>query len=108
MEKERIGLFCFPQQRAAEIATATVIALIGSIPSYQYRGYDFVCNSGLGAGFLFFSSFIWVTNSAFGGTTVIARVSQYEVCQVGDEVEFIFVPHRMHFFDCDTEEAITL
>ena len=44
----------------------------------------------------------------FGGTTVIARVSKYEVCQVGDEVEFIFVPHRMHFFDCDTEEAITL
>ena len=44
----------------------------------------------------------------FGGTTVIARVSKYEVCQVGDEVEFIFVPHRMHFFDCETEEAIVL
>ncbi len=44
----------------------------------------------------------------FGGATVIARVSKYEVCQVGDKVEFVFVPHRMHFFDCEAEEAIAL
>lgn len=44
----------------------------------------------------------------FGGTTTVARVSKYEVCKVGDEVEFVFVPHRMHFFDSETEEAIVL
>lgn len=44
----------------------------------------------------------------FGGTTAVARVSKYEVCKVGDEVEFVLVPHRMHFFDCETEEAIVL
>lgn len=38
----------------------------------------------------------------------IARVSKYELCKVGDKVEFVFVPHRMHFFDIDTEEAIEL
>lgn len=42
----------------------------------------------------------------FGGNTAIARVSKYEVCHVGDKVEFVFVPHRMHFFDCKTEEVI--
>lgn len=42
----------------------------------------------------------------FGGTTTIARVSKYELCKTGDEVEFVFVPHRMHFFDNETEEAI--
>ena len=45
---------------------------------------------------------------SFGGTTTVARVSKYELCKVGDEVEFVFVPHRMHFFDCETEEAIIL
>ena len=44
----------------------------------------------------------------FGGATTVARVSKYEVCKVGDEVEFVFVPHRMHFFDSETEEAIAL
>ncbi len=44
----------------------------------------------------------------FGNATMIARVSKYELCKVGDEVEFVFVPHRMHFFDCETEEAIIL
>ena len=42
----------------------------------------------------------------FGGTTTVARVSKYELCQIGDQVEFVFVPHRMHFFDCETEETI--
>lgn len=44
----------------------------------------------------------------FGGTTSVARVSKYEVCEVGSEIEFVFVPHRMHFFDSETEEAIIL
>lgn len=44
----------------------------------------------------------------FGGATTVARVSKYEVCKVGDEIEFVFVPHRMHFFDSETEEAIAL
>lgn len=44
----------------------------------------------------------------FGGAVTIARVSKYELCKVGDKVEFVFVLHRMHFFDIDTEEAIEL
>lgn len=44
----------------------------------------------------------------FGGTTTVARVSKYEICKVGDEVEFVFVPHKMHFFDSETEESIVL
>lgn len=44
----------------------------------------------------------------FGGAVTIARVSKYELCKVGDKIEFVFVPHRMHFFDIDTEEAIEL
>ena len=44
----------------------------------------------------------------FGGTSSVARVSKYEVCEVGNEIEFVFVPHRMHFFDSETEEAIVL
>lgn len=44
----------------------------------------------------------------FGGVTTVARVSKYELCKVGDEVEFVFVPHRIHFFDNETEETIVL
>lgn len=44
----------------------------------------------------------------FGGNTTVARVSKYEVCTIGDKVEFVFVPHKMHFFNCETEEAIEL
>lgn len=43
-----------------------------------------------------------------GGATTVARVSKYELCRVGDEVDFVFVPHRMHFFDVGTEEATVL
>lgn len=45
---------------------------------------------------------------SFGGVTTVARVSKYELCQIGDEIKFVFVPHKMHFFDCETEEAIVL
>lgn len=44
----------------------------------------------------------------FGGTTVVARVSKYEVCKEGDNVGFVFITHKMHFFDSETEEAIML
>lgn len=44
----------------------------------------------------------------FGGATTVARVSKYELCRVGDEADFVFVPHRMHFFDVGTEETIVL
>lgn len=42
----------------------------------------------------------------FGGTMTVARVSKYEVSKIGDKVEFIFVPHRLHFFDSETERAL--
>lgn len=42
----------------------------------------------------------------FSGAQTVARVSKYEVCQIGDKVEFVFMPHKMHFFDKETEKAI--
>lgn len=44
----------------------------------------------------------------FGGITSVARVSKYEVSKIGDEVEFVMMPHKMHFFDPKTEKAIEL
>lgn len=44
----------------------------------------------------------------FGGITSVARVSKYEVSKIGDEVEFVMMPHKMHFFDSKTEEAIEI
>lgn len=43
---------------------------------------------------------------SFGGSATVARVSKYEVSQIGDQVEFVFVPHKIHFFDVKTEEII--
>ncbi len=45
---------------------------------------------------------------SFGGITTVARVSKYEVSEIGDTVEFVMVPHKMHFFDPETEETIAL
>ncbi len=42
----------------------------------------------------------------FGGALTVARVSKYEVSRIGDSVEFVFVPHKMHFFDKETERVI--
>ena len=42
----------------------------------------------------------------FGGAQTVARVSKYEISRIGDKVEFVFMPHRMHFFDKETEKAI--
>lgn len=44
----------------------------------------------------------------FAGTTVVARVSKYEISQIGDEVTFVFMPHKMHFFDSVTKNALEL
>lgn len=44
----------------------------------------------------------------FGGITAVARVSKYEVSQIGDEIEFVFMPHKIHFFDVDTEQMISV
>ncbi len=41
----------------------------------------------------------------FGGSQSVARVSKYEVSGIGDSIEFVFTPSRMHFFDKDTEEC---
>jgi len=38
----------------------------------------------------------------FGGTQAVARVSKYEVSQIGDKLEFVFMPSRIHFFDKET------
>lgn len=44
----------------------------------------------------------------FGGITCVARVSKYEVSKIGDAVDFVMMPHKMHFFDKETEMAITV
>ena len=31
---------------------------------------------------------------SFGGTQAVARVSKYEVSQIGDKVDFVFMPQR--------------
>lgn len=42
----------------------------------------------------------------FGGETTVARVTKYDVNQIGDDVTFVFMPHKLHFFDIETEEVI--
>lgn len=42
----------------------------------------------------------------FGSETTVARVTKYDVSQIGDEVTFVFMPHKLHFFDINTEEVI--
>lgn len=42
----------------------------------------------------------------FGGVNTVARVSKYEISHVGDSIEFIFSPARIHFFDKATEESL--
>lgn len=44
----------------------------------------------------------------FGGITSVARVSKYEVSKMGDTVEFVMLPNKMHFFHPETEEAILM
>ena len=42
----------------------------------------------------------------FGGAVAVARVSKYEISQVGDTIDFTFVPSKLHFFDKETEECL--
>lgn len=42
----------------------------------------------------------------FGGVNTVARVSKYEISHVGDSIEFVFSPARIHFFDKTTEESL--
>lgn len=41
----------------------------------------------------------------FGGSQAVARVSKYEISQLGDEIEFVFMPSKLHFFDKQTGES---
>lgn len=38
----------------------------------------------------------------FGGCQAVARVSKYEISQIGDQIDFVFMPSKMHFFDKNT------
>jgi len=42
----------------------------------------------------------------FGGSLTVARVSKYEVSTIGDKIDFIFEPQRIHFFDKNTEKSL--
>lgn len=39
---------------------------------------------------------------SFGKSQAVARVSKYEISQIGDKIEFVFMPSKMHFFDKKT------
>ena len=39
---------------------------------------------------------------SFGGTQAVARVSKYEISQIGDRIDFVFMSSKMHFFDKET------
>lgn len=39
----------------------------------------------------------------FGGSQTIARVSKYEISGIGDKIDFVFNPAKLHFFDKNTE-----
>ena len=38
----------------------------------------------------------------YGGAQAVARVSKYEISQIGDMIDFVFMPSKMHFFDKET------
>ncbi|WP_173655453.1 ABC transporter ATP-binding protein [Sharpea azabuensis] len=42
----------------------------------------------------------------FGNTNAVARVSKYDVKEIGETLSFIFETHHLHFFDQDTENAL--
>jgi len=42
----------------------------------------------------------------FGGVSTVARVSKYEVSQIGDRIDFVFSLSRIHFFDKETEKSL--
>ncbi len=38
----------------------------------------------------------------FGGYQAVARVSKYEISEIGDTLQFVFMPSKIHFFDVET------
>ena len=42
----------------------------------------------------------------FGNTNAVARVSKYDVKEIGETLSFIFETHHLHFFDPDTDNAL--
>lgn len=42
----------------------------------------------------------------FGGASTVARVSKYEMSRMGDKINFVFIPSKIHFFDRETEECL--
>ena len=42
----------------------------------------------------------------FGNTNAVARVSKYDVKEIGETLSFIFETHHLHFFDPNTENAL--
>ena len=38
----------------------------------------------------------------FGKSQAVARVSKYEIAQIGDQISFEFIPSKIHFFDKNT------
>jgi len=38
----------------------------------------------------------------FGGYQAVARVSKYEISEMGDTLQFVFMPSKLHFFDVET------
>ena len=38
----------------------------------------------------------------FGGSQAVARVSKYGISQIGDRINVVFMPSKIHFFDKDT------
>ena len=45
-------------------------------------------------------------NYQFAGSKTVARVSKYEISQIGDKDSIVYMPHKLHFFDSTTEKTI--
>lgn len=57
------------------------------------------------------STTIYVTHDQVEAMTMADRIVIMKdgmVQQIGDEVEFVFLPHKLHFFDKDTEQVIEM
>ena len=74
------------------VGVGTILAMIGvgrTIAVFNHFTYAKMGNENN----LYFS---------FGGAQAVARVSKYEISQIGDRVSFVFMPSKMHFFDKET------
>lgn len=43
----------------------------------------------------------------FGSRPSVAVVSKYDVARVGEKIQFVFLPDKMHFFDPETKKALS-